>query len=112
MTVVRWGSLITTSDGEIDRDRFRTAAAVFLALAGGVALIVGVLYQTFRNGQAEISGLLWMAGATVAPLTGGTIGAAFGAASGKAATKQVMAGQAVGRRSADSNTEPIPEAKP
>lgn len=106
--MIRWGSLLTTPDGEVDPTKLKVLASVTLALVGGAALIAGTLYQALRNGQAETSGLIWMAGICVAPLTGGAIGAGFGAAQGKLASQAIVAGAAPGRRASDTQEAPKP----
>jgi hypothetical protein len=93
--MTRW---VTNAQDELDRDK----VIIWLAIFGAAALIVSVLYQTFHNPDAEISGVLWMAGILVAPLTGVGLGHGFGLGVGKAQTKAVLAGQVPGRRASDT----------
>lgn len=65
---VRWGSLISTPDGEIDYTRLTRLVALLLGLGGGTALIlamIGVLHPT----EVVVLGT----SATVVPITAGKI---------------------------------------
>lgn len=101
--MTRW---IATPEGDVDLLKVKTLASVFLALAGGLALITGTLYQTFRNGEAETSGLLWMASICVAPLTAGAVGAGIGLGTGRAQSRAIQQGAAPGRRASDTAEQP------
>jgi hypothetical protein len=101
--MTRW---LSTSGGDLDLLKLKTLASVFLALAGGLALIVGTLYQTFLHAEAETSGLLWMAGICVAPLTGGVVGAGIGIGSGRAQSRAIQQGALPGRRASDTLEQP------
>lgn len=101
--MTRW---LSTTEGDLDLLKLKTLASVFLALAGGLALIAGTLYQTFFHGEAETSGLIWMAGVCVAPLTGGAVAAGFGIGAGKAQSRAIQQGAAPGRRASDTQEQP------
>ena len=75
---VRWGSLVTDANGEIDYDRVRSLVAV-MACCVGVAV---ALYATIREirGAAAMGDhtlLGWIVTALVLPITGGTVAARF-----------------------------------
>lgn len=101
--MTRW---IATPEGDVDLLKVKTLASVFLALAGGLALIIGTLFQTFVHADAEVSGLIWMAGVCVAPLTGGAVAAGFGIGAGKAQSRAIQQGAAPGRRASDTAEQP------
>lgn len=101
--MTRW---LSTVEGDIDLLKLKTLASVFLAMAGGLALIAGTLYQTFVHAEAETSGLIWMAGVCVAPLTGGAIAAGVGIGAGKAQSRAIQQGAAPGRRASDTQEQP------
>lgn len=107
--MTRW---ISTADGDLDLLKLKTLASLALALLGGAALIAGTLYQTFVHGEAETSGLLWMAGVCVAPLTGGAVAAGFGLGTGRAQSRAIRSGQVPGRRSSDGTGDTTEEPTP
>lgn len=108
----RWGSLMTTPDGEIDLDRARVTVFLVVGSLGAMALIAGTLFQTFGHRPVEISGLLAMAGICVGPLMamGAGMGLKIGAGkvADKATAKAIQAGTAPDRRAPITTETPVP----
>jgi hypothetical protein len=102
---LQWGSLLADDEGRFDRDKIKTFVAVFLALVGGVSLVVcSVLDGITRIGLDFDNGTLaLMAGICVAPLTGGTITTALANRAERKEVAAVLAGEKPGRRASDAN---------
>lgn len=66
---LRWGSFISTPDGEIDYARIRSLVAVLLALAGG-GILCGVMAGILKPASDVV---MIGVGALVLPLTGGKV---------------------------------------
>ena len=98
---MRW---LSTTDGDLDQAKLKTVAIVFLGVAGGLAIIVGTLYQTLRDGTAVTQGLYWIAGICVAPLTGGAVGLGIGSAQVASQARAARLSQSV--RKVEDVTEP------
>ncbi|HTG26047.1 MAG TPA: hypothetical protein VK681_38980 [Reyranella sp.] len=107
MSRLRW---ISDTEGALDYDRAKKLFVLVAAALAFVAAFVASLFLAFKKDDTSI--LLWLGGAALVPVTVGVAASAFGQASGKAGTTQVLAGQIPGRRVNDSNEQPIPEAKP
>ena len=75
MTDIRWGSLVATVDGEIDRDKLKTTVAVGLALVGGLITAGAAVLELVIGAEVPHNALLITVGSLVLPLTGGTIAA-------------------------------------
>lgn len=74
--MIRWGSFITTPDGEVDPARLKSTTAVFLGLLGGIVVVsAGVVEMCCRD--VPSNALLITVGALVLPLTGGVFGVAL-----------------------------------
>jgi hypothetical protein len=73
VTDIRWGSLVATVDGEIDRDKLKTTVAVGLALVGGLITAGAAVLELVAGAEVPHNALLITVGSQVLPLTGGTI---------------------------------------
>jgi hypothetical protein len=74
MTAIRWGTLIATTDGEIDQSKLKSLTAIALAWIGGLvlcAVMTGIL-------KAPTDIVMIGVGALVLPLTGGKIAEGIG----------------------------------
>lgn len=99
---------LTTADGGLDRANLMTLTAVFLALAGGLALIGGSLYQVAVERNVNTSALLYMAGVCVAPLTGGVVATGLKGRADSKTAAAIQAGELPGRRATDTTESPTP----
>ena len=97
--MIRWASLIASSDGTIDYVRVRSLAGVVLAFAGGIVAIWVVFIA--RNINETLVGMV--IAALVLPLTGGKVADAL---SGRSLSPKIQAGEAPGRRNSDSTPAP------
>lgn len=70
--MIRWASLITTPDGEVDPARLKSTAAVTLGVLGGLIVVMAGLVEMCCR-EVPHNALLITVGSLVLPLTGGVI---------------------------------------
>ena len=103
----RWVTLFADPNGNFDWDKIKIGAAVFLAMTGGLALIVCSVIGAVSRIDVKEGLLLSMAGICVVPLTGGVAATVLKYRAEKKATAAVLAGAVPGRRESDSQVRPI-----
>lgn len=107
---IRWGSFLTTPDGEFDPPRARATVAILLALIGGIVLIAAATLELLGHAGEHTANLLYMGGILVGPLTlGKSVDAARGIVDKLRASK-IQNGDAPGRRATDAPTATMPIA--
>lgn len=94
--MIRWGTLITDTQGVIDHVKLRSLAAIMLAVAGGIAA-VWVVFIVREVSQPLYYGMIV---ALVLPLTGAKVADVL---SGRSLTAKVQAGILPDRRASDPN---------
>lgn len=93
---------LTTSSGDLHRDNLKTLAAVVLAIAGGFAVLTVGIYEAMSTRDVHASVILYAAGITVAPLTGGVVASRLKGASDARTANAIQNGTAPGRRATDT----------
>lgn len=93
---------LSTPDGDLNRDNLKTLAAVFLALAGGLTLIGGSVYELTQERAVSTSSLLYMAGICVAPLIAGVAATGLKGRTDQRTARAIQSGDKPGRRAGDT----------
>lgn len=109
---LQWTTLLADDVGRFDWDKIKMASAVFLAMVGGLALIVCSVIGAVSSVNMKEGLLLSMAGICVVPLTGGVAATVLKNRAEKKATAAVLAGAQPGRRATDPEIPAVEDDTP